>query len=287
MIVDPPFLAPGAADLPQVESPEAASLTQSVHGQAEGDVPLEIALFQRQLSVADAEPTLGMSERIQQLDDKYPDKDGDTVMHIAAVKSDLNLASLWRCNFQDKFAEQLNRQNLLGQTPLHLAVINNDPPMIDFLLQNGASIEIQEMDGRNSIHMACQYGDINTLGQLLKFAGQREINLPSVINTAEHCDGGLNCLLFFLRHHEPVPESQFAVIDLLFSYGANPDFADKCSGKNLVHYIADQNNVALYNYLRERYPQYIHWEAPRFDGTFITFDGETFVHTKPETPEED
>ena len=284
MIVNSPFLVPGTA--PQAEPSEVTALPQGI-GQAkegeQGEEPIDVALFQRQLSVADAKPTVAMDGYLRRLANEYPDEDGDTVMHMAAVHRDLQLAHLWRCAFQEKFAEQLNEQNLLGQTPLHLAVINNDLAMIHFLVQNGASIQVQERKGRTPIHMACQYGDIGTLRQLLQGVTQREHGerVHSVINTAEN--GGLNSLLFFIHHRNPVLESQFAIIDLLFEYGADPDYTDGCSGKNLVHYVADQENVALYNYLREKYPQNIYWHAPRFDGTSVALVGDTFVHTKPDS----
>ncbi len=292
MIVNSPFLVPGTASqagssdvtaLPQGTGQTKKGKTKEVKEGKKGEEPIDVALFQRQLSVADAKPTVAMDGYLRQLANAYPDEDGDTVMHMAAVHGDLQLAYLWRCAFQDKFAEQLNEQNLLGQTPLHLAVIINDLAMIDFLVQNGASIQVQERHGRTPIHMACQYGDIGTLRQLLQSVDQREHGerVQSVINTTEN--GGLNSLLFFIHHRNPVLESQFAIIDLLFEYGADPDFTDGCSGKNLVHYVADQENVALYNYLREKYPQDIYWHAPRLDGASVALVGDTFVHTNPDS----
>ena len=251
---------------------------------SQGSDPVGVTLFNRQMSLmTEASPKISFAQYCSELLENYPDEDGDTVIHIAAAKNDLNLATSWRKVFPGKFAEQLNEQNLLGQTPLHLAVVIKEPEMIEFLIENGASISQQEVRGRNPIHMACEYGDFSTLETLFYHIEQPRDILLTAINAEEF--QGMNSLLYFLHCHNPVSESQFEIVELLLKSGADPNFMDGGSGKNIVHYIADQNNVALYNYLHEKYPDKIDWQAPRRDGGRVDLVGGKFVFTKPEEEE--
>ena len=259
-----------------------APFVQRADSRDEDGGPIDLSLFQRQLTLAsETELTVPLVNYLNQLSESFPDEDRDTVIHIAAVNNDSGLAHLWRSAFQEKFAKQLNAQNLLGQTPLHIAVINNDIDMITFLAKSGALIQVHDWRGRTPIHLACESGDITTLQYLFYHADCRHQSLRSAIN-AEEYSGGMNSLLYFIHCHNPVPVSQFEIIDLLLSRGANPNFTDAGSGKNIAHYIADQNNVALYKYLQEKYPVQIDWLAPRLDGGQVALVEDEFVFTKPE-----
>ncbi len=283
---DPTSLTPNKIDPSPVGPPDAGRVMQAPDGQENGDRPMELGLCDREMSPVEPRTTLAVAEFIRQLDldSQYPDEDGDTVLHIIAARGDLQFALLWRGFFQDKFLEQLNEQNHLGQTPLHVAVFTGDLKVTEFLLQNGASVRLQERHGRTPIHIACERGDIYLLRLLIQSISQRGESLQSVLNISDY-NGGLNSLLFFIHKNNPVSEGQFGIIDLLLEYGADPGFADESSGKNIVHYIAEQNNVALYNYLFEKYPRDIDWQFPRRDGCRVALEGNAFVFTKPENQE--
>lgn len=259
---------------------QLAKISTASH-QVERDETLDCTLSQRDLSPTQCKPELSLGSPLLLLIAEYPDKDGDTVLHMAAVNRELPLAQLWKNGVSEHFTHDLNEQNHLGQTPLHIAIYNNDLPMIQFFLENGASVLKQDRDGRTPVHFACQYGCIDTLHLLLQHIEQSNQSLPAALNT-EVYHGGLNSLLFFISLHNPVREEQFPAVDLLLQYGADPNHQDKRSGKTIVHYLADQNNVALYKYLQTNYPSEIDWNAVRYDGGQVTLEDDIFVFEKDE-----
>ncbi|WP_257266345.1 ankyrin repeat domain-containing protein [Endozoicomonas sp. ONNA2] len=259
---------------------QPARISTATH-QVERDDSLDRTLFQRDLTPTQCKPELSSSFDLPTLMAHYPDKDGDSFLHMAVVHNILPLAQLWKNNCSEHFTADLNRQNDLGQTPLHIAVYNQNSEMIQFLLENGASALTQERKGRTPVHFACQFGCIGTLRLLLQQIEKSNQSLPAALN-AEVFDGGLNSLLFFISLHNPVKEEQFPIVDLLLQYGADPNHQDKCSGKTLVHYLADQNNVALYKYLQTNYPSEIDWNAERYDSGRVTLENDIFVFEKDE-----
>ncbi|WP_257295537.1 ankyrin repeat domain-containing protein [Endozoicomonas sp. YOMI1] len=263
------------------DSEEQLARISTARYQVERDESLDCTLTQRDLSPTQCKPELSLRSHLLELIAKYPDSDGDVVLHMAAVHEELPVAQLWKNALPHHFKSDLNKQNHLGQTPLHVAICNNDLPMIDFFLKNGASVLIHEGKGRTPVHFACQYGTIETLNLILQHIKHRRQSLPAALN-AEACNGGLNSLLFFVSQHNPVREDQFPVVDLLINCGADPNHQDKCSGKTLIHYLADQNNVALYKYLQTNYCSKIDWNAARYDGGRVFLQDDIFVFEKEE-----
>lgn len=63
---------------------------------------------------------------------------------------------------------QLDIPNNLRQTPLHLAVITNQPDIVGLLLEHGSSPSIQDRNGQTCVHLACEYGSIACLEVLMR-----------------------------------------------------------------------------------------------------------------------
>ena len=163
--------------------------------QVERDESLDCTLTQRHFCPVECMPKLSLDSMLKTLIQEYPDEDGDTVLHMAVVHNKFPLAELWKNAFPENFISELNEQNNLGQTPLHLAVFDNNLPMIHFFLQNGASVRVHEKEGRTPIHFACQYGNLDTLNLILQKIEQRNESLPVALNEEEYVRG-LNSLLF-------------------------------------------------------------------------------------------
>jgi ankyrin repeat protein len=75
---------------------------------------------------------------------------GSTPLHVAAsnVKNEDSLL-LVKCLV--RYKANVNDQNLKGETPLHLA---HKPDVINFLLKNGATIDVRDHSGSTPLHIA-------------------------------------------------------------------------------------------------------------------------------------
>lgn len=81
------------------------------------------------------------------------DNTGSIPLHIAARKSDPKVAELLL-----KYGVNIDAKNsITGLTPLAVAVISNNLPMIQFLVDNNADVNIQDNDGNTPLHLAAKY----------------------------------------------------------------------------------------------------------------------------------
>ncbi|XP_041427520.1 B-cell lymphoma 3 protein homolog [Xenopus laevis] len=96
-----------------------------------------------------------------------PDEDGDTALHIAVVHGNI-LAAQRVIAFLLHGARHLDMLNNLRQTPLHLAVITDQPAMVSLLLQHGATPQIPDRNGQTCVHLACEYESMRCLEILLR-----------------------------------------------------------------------------------------------------------------------
>ena len=65
-----------------------------------------------------------------------------------------------------------------GEGPLHVAVTQNDESLVTVLLELGASLATQDLEGRTPVMAACDYGHMQALEALatrgVNMAGERE-----------------------------------------------------------------------------------------------------------------
>ncbi|XP_075695103.1 B-cell lymphoma 3 protein [Rhinoderma darwinii] len=102
-----------------------------------------------------------------------PDEDGDTALHIAVAHGNLSVAQrvISLLNHDRRDVDVLNN---LRQTPLHLAVITDQPELVALLLQHGASPVIPDRNGQTCVHLASEYGSLRSLEVLMR-AGIRDL----------------------------------------------------------------------------------------------------------------
>ena len=64
--------------------------------------------------------------------------------------------------------KEINKQNNLGQTPLHIAIINKNEKIIKYLIQNGANVNISDNNLNMSLHLAVLNNDIEIIKLLIE-----------------------------------------------------------------------------------------------------------------------
>ncbi|KAM9299479.1 B-cell lymphoma 3 protein [Gastrophryne carolinensis] len=95
------------------------------------------------------------------------DEDGDTALHIAVAHGNI-LAVRQVVELMKHGRIDLDIMNYIRQTPLHLAVIIDQPELVTLLLEHGSSPNIQDRNGQTCFHLACEYGSIGCLEVLMR-----------------------------------------------------------------------------------------------------------------------
>lgn len=112
---------------------------------ADGCVPLHLALVGRHESIAQM--------LVQHACDlnavEAAGQGGNALLHKALARRDEFAAG-----FLIKHGAQLNLANALQQTPLHIAVLEQLPAIVDLLLQSDVNVNAQAVDGSTPLHLA-------------------------------------------------------------------------------------------------------------------------------------
>ena len=103
---------------------------------------------------------------------KYNDDDGNTFLHYACLKGDVNLV---RLILKSSKKNSLNSTNVSGDTPFHLACKSDKSLLVTLLLGAQCSVELQNKAGDTPLHIASKRGNIFAAEMLL--AGCKQIDL--------------------------------------------------------------------------------------------------------------
>ncbi len=146
-------------------------------------------------------------------------------IHKAAYKGDLKKVK----EIIDRDPNQINVQDSLGYTPLHLASGKGHIEIVEFLLNHGADIESEIFDGETPLMLAARYaihGKYETIKTLLEHGAK--------VNHKDE-DGGTAL-------HMAAMHSGKEVMNLLISYGADVNARDEDQTTPL-HQAAMLNNI--------------------------------------------
>ncbi|KAK2523837.1 Nfkbia [Columba guinea] len=165
-------------------------------------------------------------------------EDGDTFLHLAIIHEEkaLSLEVIRQTAGDSAF---LNFQNNLSQTPLHLAVITDQPEIAEHLLKAGCDLEIRDFRGNTPLHIACQQGSLRSVSVLTQYCQPH--HLLAVLQATNY--NGHTCL------HLASIQGYLAIVEYLLSLGADVNAQEPCNGRTALHLAVDLQNSDLVSLL--------------------------------------
>ncbi|XP_062375201.1 nuclear factor NF-kappa-B p100 subunit isoform X2 [Sardina pilchardus] len=159
------------------------------------------------------------------------DENGDTPLHLAVIhQQPAVVQQLLHSIVNIPQQNIINRLNHLGQSPLHLAVITRQLKVVEVLMRVGADPSLLDRDGRTVVHLAAHAGDEVTLRLLLSHLGERHAHL---VNTADF--SGLYPL------HLAVRRGGERCLRLLVESGSKINAQEQKSGCTALHLAVKEN----------------------------------------------
>lgn len=165
------------------------------------------------------------------------DEDGDTPLHIAVVQGELPIVhKLIQLLLLAR--RGLDIYNNLRQTPLHLAVITKQANMVNILLRAGADPAVLDRHGQTALHLCCEYQLLDCLSVLLS------------------CSPSSPCLE--VRNFEGLTPLHLAVLQgcqdltkMLLDAGADINAMDIKSGQSPLMHAVESNHADMVHFLIE------------------------------------
>ncbi|XP_072300849.1 nuclear factor of kappa light polypeptide gene enhancer in B-cells inhibitor, alpha a [Eucyclogobius newberryi] len=158
--------------------------------------------------------------------------DGDTLLHLAIIhEAQEHVLEMIKLSHNHPF---LNEQNHQRQTALHLAVITEQPQLVERLLKAGADPRLADNSGNTALHIACKKGSLASFGVITQNCHSHLTSLMSFPNYSGH-----NCL------HLASINGYTSLVESLIKLGADINAQEQCSGRTALHLAVDFQNLPL------------------------------------------
>ncbi|XP_074541181.1 NF-kappa-B inhibitor alpha-like [Halichoeres trimaculatus] len=165
-------------------------------------------------------------------------EDGDTLLHLAIIHEATEHAfQMIKLSHNHPF---LNVQNHQRQTALHLAVITEQPQLVERLLKAGCDPRLSDDSGNTALHIACKKGSMACFGVITQNC-QRHV--PAIVSFPNY--NGQNCL------HLASINGYISLVESLVRLGADINAQEQCSGRTSLHLAVDLQNPTLVSRLLE------------------------------------
>ncbi|KAK5903868.1 hypothetical protein CgunFtcFv8_007613 [Champsocephalus gunnari] len=185
--------------------------------------------------------SVNTSEEIQQEYEPWRTavtEDGDTLLHLAIIHESTEHAyQIIKLSHNHPFLKAQNHQR---QTALHLAVITEQPQLVERLLKAGCDPCVADNSGNTALHIACKRGSLACFGVITQNCQRQIATMVSFPNYNGH-----NCL------HMASINGYISLVESLVQLGADINAQEQCSGRTSLHLAVDLQNSALVRRLLE------------------------------------
>merc|ERR1712029_447490 len=180
-----------------------------------------------------------------------PDEDGDVQLHLVVVAG---LADVFEALVRMAPSPQLlSLQNNQGYTPLHLAVLQNQPAFVRRLVVAGAKLNLRDSEGNSPLHLSARRGYVECAEALLKPLSVHETSMV-VANRDEMADEesiidqrnyqGEHCV------HLAAMGGHIAFLQFLSWNGADLNALEGRGGRSALHLAVGAKNLPLVQFWR-------------------------------------
>lgn len=188
----------------------------------------------QQLSLTDTRP--GTADTAPCWRD-FVSEDGDTFLHLAIIHGATDIVEQILRNTMEG-EQYLNSQNYLKQTPLHLAVITEQPAVVQQLLWTRGDLGLRDVKGNTPLHIACEMNSfcVKTISEC-----STRLHIQSLLDNRNY--NGLSCLHLAVknRHHE--------LVKYLIQLGANINAQEASSGRTALHLAVEEQDAVMVSLL--------------------------------------
>uniref|UniRef100_UPI00398EF5AF nuclear factor NF-kappa-B p100 subunit-like n=1 Tax=Pristiophorus japonicus TaxID=55135 RepID=UPI00398EF5AF len=183
-----------------------------------------------------------------------PDENGDTSLHLAIIhQQPLVVQQLLQVIVSIPRQNIINTPNDLRQTPLHLGVITQQHQIVELLLFAGADATILDRHGNSILHLALHRKDEQMVQLLVQHLKPQVL---SKLITMPDCNG-------LYPVHLAVKAVKGNLVNMLLSKGAGRDVAEQKSGRTPLHLAVEIRSLSLTGHLLEAG---VEVDLPTFEG---------------------
>lgn len=172
----------------------------------------------------------------------YLSEDGDTALHLAVIHEHEPFLDYILLFVEGE--DYLDVQNDLGQTALHIAVIMGLHHICEKLILAGAKLCIQERSGNTPLLIACSESHQQCVEVLLNSKGLSSRNQDQIIQQLDCSNyGGYTAL------HLAIQKNDLKSVKALLSAGANINKQETSCGRSPLHLAVEAQNLEIVEWL--------------------------------------